>query len=128
MPVFTIIIGALLDFLGIAGFIASGAKAYTALIPSVFGTIILVCGIIAHIRPAARKHALHVAAALSALGFISILARSGSQFPALLAGGETSTSPIALSMQLVFAILCLVYFAVCFRSFLQARMNKQYES
>jgi len=122
MPVFTIIVGLVLDLLGIAGFLVSGA--ITALIPSVFGTIILVCGILAFIRPAWRKHSLHVAAAISALGFIAIIGRSGSQFPALLTGAATATPPLALALQLVFALLCLLYFAVCFRSFLQARMNK----
>jgi hypothetical protein len=125
MPVFTILVGVVLDVLGIAGFVASGA--YTALIPSVFGTIILICGLLAVLRPGWRKHALHVAAAVSALGFIAIIGRSGGQFPALLSGGETTTPTLALAMQLVFALICLIYFAVCFRSFLQARMNRKVE-
>jgi hypothetical protein len=123
MPLFTIIVGVVLDALGIAGFVASGA--YTALIPSVFGTIILICGLLAFLRPGWRRHSLHVAAAVSALGFIAIFARSGKEFPALLTGAETAAPTMALAMQLVFALICLLYFAVCFRSFLQARMAKK---
>jgi hypothetical protein len=124
MPLFTIIVGVILDAIGILGFLATGSQSVTALIPAIFGTLILICGLLAYFQPSLRKHALHVAAAVSLLGFIGVAMRSAKQWPALFAGQPVEPSATALWLQLAFAVICLIYFAACFRSFLQARFSR----
>jgi hypothetical protein len=124
MPLFTLVVGVILDAVGIIGFVATGARSITALIPAIFGTLILICGLLAMFRHSWRKHALHVAAAVSLLGFVGVAGRSAKQWPALFAGQPVEPSATALWLQLAFALLCLIYFAACFRSFLQARFNR----
>ena len=119
MAITAIIFGLVMDLMGIGAFVATGAV--TALIPSVFGTLIFVCGILALLRKEWRKHAMHVAAVTAALGFVGAGIRALPKIPQLLAGAPVEPSATAIWMQLVFALLCLVFFIFCFASFLRAR-------
>ncbi len=122
MPVIAIIFGLAMDLLGIFGFISSGGESYTALIPSIFGSLILACGIIAMIRVEWRKMAMHIAAAVSVVGLIGASIRAVPKLPALMEGQPVEPSSLAIWMQLSFALLCLIFFAYCLRSFVQARL------
>jgi len=124
MPVFAIIIGVILDALGILAYVLTGMESLTALIPSIFGTIILVCGILALIRPAWRKHAMHVAAAVALLGFVAVMARTGGKIPALFAGEAVEPSATAVWVQLTFALISFIFLMTCIRSFVAARMAR----
>ena len=66
----TIIYAVLLILLGFGGYFFTGRESITALIPSFFGGIVLIMGLIAF-KEDLRKHAMHGAAGLSLLGFLS---------------------------------------------------------
>ena len=63
----TIVFGMLLTLLGLAGYFLTGASSPTALIPAIFGVLLLVLGFLAHFE-AARKHAMHAAATVALVG------------------------------------------------------------
>ena len=122
MPKLAIIFGLILDILGVASFVATGAAHFTALIPSVFGTIIFLCGILAHVRPDLRKHAMHVAAVFGLLGTLGGLGMGLPKIGAVMAG--TAQRPVAVAMQISMGLIALVFLALCVKSFIDARRAK----
>ena len=119
MPKLAIIFGLILDILGVAAFIAAGATQLTALIPSGFGTIIFLSGILAHVRPALSKNAMHVAALF---GLFGTLAGLGMGLGTLLSGPVQR--PAALVLQISMGLIALVFVGLCVASFLEARRAK----
>lgn len=122
MPLLAIITGFLLTAIGVAGYFATGAESPTALIPCAFGIILLLSGAVAKFLPSARKHAMHVAALISLLGFAAVMARTGAKIPAFFAGQPVEPSPTAVGFQLVFALVSIVFFFACLQSFVKARL------
>lgn len=123
MPILSIIFGILLDLVGILGYAISGAQSWTALIPSILGTILLLCGIFSLVKPNLRKHLMHVAAAVGLIGFLGCL-RGVMKLPALLSGAELER-PYAVISQNVTALLCIIFVALCVNSFVQARILRK---
>lgn len=119
MPKLAIIFGLILNVLGVAAFIATGATHLTALIPSFFGTVIFLCGILAHTQPGLRKHAMHVAAMFGLFGTLGGLGMGLPKLGTLLAG--TAQRPIAVVMQISMGFIALVFVALCVKSFIDAR-------
>jgi amino acid permease len=119
MPLITLIAGILLDLVGIVGFFATGQESPTALIPSVFGTILVVCGILAMVKPSFRKHAMHVAAAVALLAVLGTV-RGVFELPALMSGGEVER-PQAVVAQSVTALISAIFVILCVMSFVKAR-------
>ena len=119
MPTLAIFFGILLDILGIAGFVGTGSKALTALIPALFGTLILFLGILAARNPWLKKHAMHGAAALALIGALGAAARAVPHIPKVctLEGGHLA----AFWMQIAMVVLCLVFLGFCVKSFRDAR-------
>ena len=122
MPKLAIIFGIVLDALGVAAFIATGATHLTALIPSIFGTVIFLCGILAHVRPNLRKHAMHVAAMFGVFGTLGGLGMGLPKLGMVLAG--TAQRPVAVVMQISMGLIALVFVALCVKSFIDARRAK----
>ncbi|RMF79297.1 MAG: hypothetical protein D6744_09260 [Planctomycetota bacterium] len=127
MPQVTIVYALACIALGLFAYFGASADkpSVTALIPAMAGGVFLVLGIIA-LRPAARKHAMHAAAALSLL-LIWVPAIRG--FPgvfALLTGGQVA-NPRAAVVQSTFAVLCIVFVLLCVRSFIAARVAQAAE-
>ena len=114
MPTTTRYFGLILIVLGIAGYMLTGRTSLTALIPAVFGAILVICALIARSENA-RKHAMHAAVAV---GLIGALAALGRGMPAAFAGD--ATRPAVLS-QLVMGVLLLIYVALGVQSFIAAR-------
>ena len=127
MPTIAIIIGIILDLLAVFGYFGTGAKSITALIPGIFGTIILLCGVVAHWKESLRKHVMHVAALVSLLGCIGGFMRAGRKALYLIMGQPVLPSPTAVWLQVSFGLICLVFFLLCVCSFLRARLRKQYK-
>jgi hypothetical protein len=119
MPTLAIFFGLVLDIMGVASFLATGATHFTALIPSLFGTIIFLSGILAHIKPGIRKHAMHVAALFGLLGTLGGLGMGLPKIAALIAG--TAERPLAVGMQIAMGLVSLVFVALCVKSFVDAR-------
>lgn len=123
MPVIAIIFGILLDLLGTISFVATGATHFTALIPAAFGTVILVCGVLARAKPEIRKHLMHVAAMFGLLGVLGGFGMGLPKLGAVLAG--SAARPLAVSMQIAMGLISLVFLVFCVKSFIDARRARK---
>src|SRR3712207_1095532 len=117
----TIGIAFALIVLGLAGYFGSGAASPTALIPAVFGALLLALGALAR-NPNRRKLAMHVAVVVGLLGF------AGSvpgllKLPGLL-GGDAVERPAAVIAQSIMAVLMGIFVALCIKSFVDARRTR----
>jgi len=116
----TILFGVLLIALGGVGYVGSGMESPTALIPALFGVLLVVAGAIAR-NEARRKHAMHAAAVVGLLGFLG--SASGlADLPALLGGGEVAR-PMAVASRSAMAVLSIVFVGLCVKSFIDARKS-----
>jgi hypothetical protein len=109
-----IAIGLILIVLGVAGFVATGSSAPTALIPAYFGAALVILGLLAR-NPARRKLAMHIAVVVGLLGFLGAV-RGPMQ---LLAG--TAQRPAAAWAQTIMALLMAIFVALAVKSFIDAR-------
>jgi hypothetical protein len=114
VPATTRYFGLILIVLGVASYVLTGRTSLTALIPALFGAVLVICALVAR-NEAARKHAMHAAVAV---GLIGALAALGRGVPAALDGG--ATRPAVLS-QLIMGVLLLIYVALGVQSFIAAR-------
>ena len=117
MPGYAIWIGRLLVLVGIVGYgygLYAGSASLTALIPAVFGIVLMILGHVAHAKESRRKLMMHLAVIFAALGFILPTGRLIS------AAGSLTLSPAVIS-QLAMALLCLVFVVFAVRSFMAAR-------
>jgi hypothetical protein len=114
VPSTTRYFGLILIVLGVASYMLTGRTSVTALIPAIFGAVLVVCALIAR-KETARKHAMHAAVAVGLLGTLAALGRG---IPAASSGG--AARPAVLS-QLVMGVLLLIYVALGVQSFIAAR-------
>jgi len=115
MSKISIFVGMALMTLGLIFFVATGSSKPTSLIPTGFGTVILLSGLVALV-PKFRKHAAHVAAVFGLLGMLGGL---GMGLPKLLKGNVER--PAAVWEQIILGVICLAYLVFCIRSFISAR-------
>ena len=113
----TIVFGLVLTVLGFAGYFLTGTSSFTALIPAAFGLLLLVLGFIAR-SEAARKHAMHAAAAVALVGFLGALM-------SLLRTPAGVRSAVAVYSQLAMVILTGLFVVLCVRSFIAARRARK---
>ena len=114
MPIITVAFGVLLVIQGVGFYIFAGSKSMTALIPTLVGLPILFLGILAFME-SARKHAMHLAAALAMLGFVAAVGR--------MASAGLSMSPAGISV-LTLALLTGGFLILCIKSFVDARRRQ----
>ncbi|MCC7307031.1 MAG: hypothetical protein IT173_05660 [Acidobacteria bacterium] len=120
MSLLSIICGALLVLVGLAGYIhgtSTGHGSVTALIPAFIGIPLALLGVAAGIKDGWRKHLMHVAVVIALLGFIATAGRLISKL------SELSMSPAVLS-QTATAAICLVFIILSIRSFAAARRDR----
>jgi hypothetical protein len=110
----TRLFGLILIVLGVASYLLTGRTSVTALIPALFGAVLLVCALIAR-NESARRHAMHAAVAVGLIGAIASLARA---VPAVMRGD--ATRPAVMS-QLIMAVLLVIYVGLGVQSFIAAR-------
>lgn len=117
----TIAFGVVLIVLGLASYFLTGMVSFTALIPSVFGVVLALCGMIAR-DERKRKHAMHGAVLVALLGFAGSV-------PGLLRIGQyfdgTAARPAAVLAQSMMAVLMLIYLVMAIRSFAAARATRR---
>ena len=110
----TRLFGLILIVLGVASYFLTGRTSVTALIPAIFGAVLVICALIAR-NESARRHAMHAAVAVGLLGAIASLVRA---VPAVIAGNGGRPAVIS---QLVMAVLLLIYVGLGVQSFIAAR-------
>jgi hypothetical protein len=115
MPGTTRLFGVILIVLGIASYVLTDRTSVTALIPAMFGAVLLICALIARANEGARRHAMHAAVAVGLIGAVAALARG---VPAAMTG---DVSRPAVMSQLVMGVLLLIYVAMGVQSFIAAR-------
>ena len=103
--------------LGISGFVLTGSTHKTALIPCIFGLLLLVFGLLAR-KDNLRKHVMHAAVLIALLAFLGT-ARSLPHLPELFNG--TAEKPAAIITQAINATLSLAFIFLAVRSFIRAR-------
>ena len=114
----TILFGVLLIATGLAGYFGTGAVEKTALIPSGFGVVLLVCGLLAS-NENRRMLAMHIAVLFGLLGTIGVI-------PTLLKTLlKEDRSLAALAAKTVTLVLCVVFVGLCVRSFIAARKARE---
>jgi len=114
----TIIVGILLILLGLGGYFGTGSQSVTALIPSFFGIIILILGILAK-NEKWRKHLMHSSLILAFLGLLGSF--SGLPKIFVIIGGGDVVRPAAVISQTIMALICIIYLLIGIKSFIVAR-------
>lgn len=123
MPRLALIFGSLLSAVTIATIVYNGGyKSFSVFIPLILGTLLEAAGAIG-MQPSLRKHAMHGAAAVSLLGGVSCLFMGFKQLMALSSDQPPSIDKIGSVWAT--AILCLTFLALCIRSFIQARRDRE---
>lgn len=124
MAPISMLFGVLLIVLGLVGYFSPttlgelGPKGTspTALIPAGFGAVLLLCGLIVHFKPAARKHLMHLAAVVALLGAVGgVMPLRSNDFDLGRAGAVSG---------LLMMLLCLLFVLLCIRSFARARIAR----
>ncbi|HLB34296.1 MAG: hypothetical protein A3F67_00025 [Verrucomicrobia bacterium RIFCSPHIGHO2_12_FULL_41_10] len=122
MPNLSIIFGLLLNIVGLVGFFGTGSIHYTALIPCILGVLLILSGIVAKCEHL-HKHAMHVAVLVSLLGFLGT-ASSLRKISLFLDSSAILNAP-ATAAKIITAVLCGLFFILCIRSFVKARLSRK---
>lgn len=122
MSQLSLLFGFLLNVVGLVGFFSTGASHPTALIPCALGLLLFISGIVAR-RKALHKHAMHVAVLVSLLGFLGTVS-SFVKLRMLFAHMPLINEAAVLS-KVSTALLCGIFFILCIRSFVRARLSKK---
>lgn len=123
MPTLSILFGLLLNIVGLIGFFGTGAVHYTALIPCGLGILLVLCGLIAK-NEEVRRHAMHVAVLVSLGGFLAT-APAFRNYAMIFDYAINPKAP-AIMAKIATSLLCGLFFILCVRSFVKARLLKKY--
>ena len=121
----TIVFGAVLSVVGATGYQLTGSTHPTALIPLWIGLLLVICGILAR-NPARRMLYMHIAVTVGLLGFLGTI-------PSVIeivkmAMGTVLPHPIASEEKFATCVICLIFVAMCVRSFIAARRARTAEA
>lgn len=119
MATLTIYFGLALIAISGTSYGLSEVKSLTAFIPAGIGLLFIVLGFVAKRGTKPRKIAMHIAVLL-ALVLIVPTPRSGIMKLVDAVSGNAA-SPLAAYSQGIVALLALIYFVLCIRSFINAR-------
>ncbi len=115
-------IGGGLVVLGLGGYFASGQTSPTALIPTGFGAIIMLLGMLAK-KTGSSKHPMHIAAVLALVGVLGS-ANGFVDVYSFLSGAQTA-QPLAAVCKSLMAVLLTIFLILCIRSFRAARKARE---
>lgn len=120
MAKLTLVFAVVLIALGLVGFLGTGSAHPTALIPAVLGVLLGIFGALA-ISPneGRRKLFMHINVTLGLLGFLGTVMGLIQWFQML--AGATVKNPPATESKAAMALICVIYVALCVRSFIAAR-------
>jgi hypothetical protein len=118
----TILFGIVLILLGGFGFVATGSRFPTALIPAGFGAVLAILGFFAHTPDAKRRMLLmHVAVTLGLIGFLGTVKGGIIDYLLMTINGQQFPHPAAVEEKAAMCLLLLVFVVLCVRSFIAAR-------
>lgn len=127
MPFYAIVFGGLLVALGLQGYYdfngwlgIDNLHQPTALIPAYFGAALVLLGILSLASPGARKHFMHLAAAVGLFGGLAAAYRPAKAA----AAGDFHWENMPTRLQVTMAVLCLTFVVLCVNSFIQARRRR----
>jgi hypothetical protein len=118
----TIAFGVVLVLLGVGCFVATGRAHPTSLIPTWFGLVLGLSGLLANTEDSKKRMLwMHIAVTVGLLGFLfpgvmSVTALVKAHFQQI-----ELLRPAAVYEQLAMAIVCLIFVVLCVRSFIAAR-------
>jgi hypothetical protein len=116
----TIGVGIVLGALGVWGYWATGSEHPTALIPLYFGMVLALAGVLANTEDTKRRALwMHIAVTVGLLGFLGTV--KSVVDAARMAGGAAMEHPVAVEEKAGMSLVCLVFVALCVRSFVAAR-------
>ncbi len=120
----TFYFGLILIFIGVYFFNSTGATHPTSLIPAWFGLALVLFGALANSKdPGKRKLYMHIAVTIGLLGFLFPGFMSIKDLVKSHADQTPLAHPAAVHEQLLMAVLCLIFVALCVRSFIAARRS-----
>ena len=111
--------GVVLIAIGVVFYFKTGMH-ITALIPSIIGFVLAICGVLGA-QELRRKHAMHAAATVALLGFLGCV--DGVLKTLRHISGAVITRPEAQYEKTLTAIICAVFLILCVQSFRAARRN-----
>jgi len=114
----TIAFGAALVALGLISYLGTAAVSVTALIPTLFGAVLLMLGWLA-LNERYRRQAIYAAEAIALVGLFG--AAPGLVGLIDMISGAEVQRPAAVLSQSVMALLMAVFIGLCLRSFIAAR-------
>ncbi len=118
----TIVFGVLLVLLGLGAFVMAGHHPHS-FIPLGFGLVLVVLGMLANTQDARRRMInMHVAVTVGLLGFLGTI--PGLIGAIKMAAGQPVIRPDAAIVQAIMSTICLVFVALCVRSFIAARRSR----
>jgi hypothetical protein len=122
MPRNTLIVGGILIVLGGVSYVASAFASWTALIPSLLGAVLVICGLLALKKPMLGIHVALVVALLGLAGTVMNVVKLGDVF------AGTAERPLAVIVSAITFVLLLIYIGLGVRSFIAARRWKTAEA
>ena len=119
----TIICGVLLILDGVIGYFQqeSANPSPTALIPAVFGGVLVVCGLLAF-KDNFRKHVMHLAAMVGLVGAVGGFFPLYSQYKKT--GSFDPSTVKSLSGEFMI-LICAIFVGLCVKSFIDARKARE---
>jgi hypothetical protein len=119
----TIWFGVLLAVVSLGFWIAMGRTETAALHPAGVGLLLILCGALANTdNPKKRMLWMHIAVTFGLIGFLITGIRAAIE---LAKGTAMSINPAGFEERVVVALICLVYVALCVRSFIAARRSRK---
>jgi hypothetical protein len=117
IPVATIVLGLVLNFIGIVSYMLSDSGSWTPLIPAIAGGLFLILGGMA-MSAKLRKHVIHAALVIALLfGAMSIYKMIG-----VLADNGSALQMFSMETS---AVACIAYLILGIQSFRQARRTRK---
>ena len=123
MAKLTIWFGVLLAAVSLGFWLATGRAETAALHPAGVGLLLILCGALANTdNPKKRMLWMHIAVTFGLIGFLITGIRAAIE---LAKGTAMSINPAGFEERMVVALICLVYVALCVRSFIAARRSRK---
>ena len=119
----TRVFGVVLVVLGAVYFVLTGSTHPTALIPAGFGFVLFLCGVLANTEDTGRRMLwMHIAVSVGLIGFLFPAVRGGMALAHSI--NLTPVQKTAAQEEIVMAIICALFTALCVRSFIVARVGR----